>query len=137
MGGLVAGFLGVTDSRFQYVLDQVSEDDVAAAQAELEHRLMSAVLSFWEKWKVWAWDLCGIVGSRCGAVRCGAVLICALIVPFPFTKKHAAGTSPPCCWRRLGSTPRRRRRRQRERRNQERGGMRRWMTGVSDWRKLD
>lgn len=38
VGGLVAGFLGVTDSRFQYVLDQVSEEDLAAAQAELEQR---------------------------------------------------------------------------------------------------
>jgi hypothetical protein len=35
VGGAVAGFLGVTDSRFQYVLDQVSEEDLAAAQTDL------------------------------------------------------------------------------------------------------
>jgi len=38
VGGAVAGFLGVTDSRFQYVLDQVSEEDVAAAQTDLRLR---------------------------------------------------------------------------------------------------
>lgn len=38
VGEKVAGFLGVTDSRFQYVLDQVSEEDLAAARTDLRVR---------------------------------------------------------------------------------------------------
>lgn len=38
VGGAVAGFLGITDSKFQYVLDQMSEEDLAAARTDLTAR---------------------------------------------------------------------------------------------------
>lgn len=34
----MAGFLGITDSKFQYVLDQMSEEDLAAARTDLQAR---------------------------------------------------------------------------------------------------
>ena len=38
VGGAVAGFLGITDSKFQYVLDQMSEEDLAAARTDITAR---------------------------------------------------------------------------------------------------
>lgn len=38
VGGAVAGFLGITDSKFSYVLDHMSEEDLAAAQTDLRAR---------------------------------------------------------------------------------------------------
>lgn len=51
VGGKVAGFLGVTDSRFQYVLDQVSEEDLAAARTDLRVRYVVGGI----KIVLWGW----------------------------------------------------------------------------------
>ena len=36
VGAGVAGFLGITDSRFQYIIDNVSEEDKEAAEEDLK-----------------------------------------------------------------------------------------------------
>jgi hypothetical protein len=38
MGGVVADVLGITDSRYQWVIDSMTEDDVAAAQADFDQK---------------------------------------------------------------------------------------------------